>query len=95
MNFYLNAINDLVKHPDDNSAIGIILCKYDKEKVSEIEYALKNINQLIGVSDFNITGAIPKKLNLSPLRKLLNSKNAYFDRLNTSLLAIFSFISIN
>jgi len=65
MNFYLNAINDLVKHHDDNSTIGLILCKDDKGKVSEIEYALKNINQPIGVSDFNITDAIPDNLKSS------------------------------
>lgn len=65
MNFYLNAVNDLVKHESDNSSIGMILCKDDKRKISEIEYALKNINQPIGVSEFKISDALPEELKSS------------------------------
>lgn len=65
MNFYLNVVNDKVKHETDNPSIGIILCKDEKGKISEIEYALSNINQPIGVSEFKITDALPEELKSS------------------------------
>jgi hypothetical protein len=42
MNFYLNILNDKVKMPHENPAIGIILCT-DKTGI-EVEYALQNIH---------------------------------------------------
>lgn len=65
MNFYLNVVNDKIKHDSDNPSIWIILCKDEKWKISEIEYALSNINQPIGVSEFNITNALPEELKSS------------------------------
>ena len=65
MNFYLNAVNDIMKHETDNPSIGIILCKDDKGKISEIEYALENINQPIGVSDFKVSDALPEEYKSS------------------------------
>lgn len=65
MNFYLNVVNDKIKHQSDNPSIWMILCKDEKWKISEIEYALSNINQPIGVSEFNITDALPEELKSS------------------------------
>ena len=39
MNFYLAAVDDLLKHPTDQPSIGLILCKTKKELV--VEYALR------------------------------------------------------
>ena len=49
MNFYLSAVNDLLRHPDDQPSIGIILCKTKERIVAE--YALRDINQPIGISE--------------------------------------------
>ena len=60
MNFYLSAIDDLVKGKNDNSTIGLILCK-DKNKLS-VDYALKDINKPIGVSSYELTKYLPENL---------------------------------
>ncbi len=48
MNFYLNVVDDLLRHEHDNSSIGLILCQ-DKNKILA-EYALRGIAKPIGVS---------------------------------------------
>lgn len=63
MNFYLSAIDDLLKGENDQPSIGILLCK---SKTSlEVEYALRGINKPIGVSEFTITEALPEELKSS------------------------------
>ena len=52
-----------MKHKEDNLSIGIILCK-SKDKVIA-EYALKDISKPIGVSEYKIVRAIPKRLKTS------------------------------
>lgn len=49
MNLYLSAVNDLLRHPDDQPGIGIILCKTRERFVAEC--ALRDINKPIGISD--------------------------------------------
>lgn len=60
LNFYLSAVDDLVKSEEDNATIGILLCK-EKNKM-KAEYALKNISKPIGVSEYNLIQAIPDDL---------------------------------
>lgn len=60
MNFYLSALDDLVKAPTDNPSIGIILCK-DKKNVV-VEYALRDLNKPIGVSSYLLAEALPDDL---------------------------------
>jgi hypothetical protein len=60
MNFYLSAIDDLLRHPDDQPSIGIILCKSKNEVVGE--YALRDIRKPVGVSEYRLTEALPKRL---------------------------------
>jgi len=60
MNFYLNVLNDTVKMPHENPSIGIILCT-DKDKI-EVEYALQNVTQPMGVSTYTIQDKLPKEL---------------------------------
>src|SRR3954452_21052047 len=50
MNFYLSAIDDLLRHPDDKPSIGIILCKTKNRVVAE--YALRDISKPVGVSSY-------------------------------------------
>jgi len=50
LNFYLSAVDDQLRTPDDQPTIGLILCK-DKDKL-DVEYALRDINKPMGVSSF-------------------------------------------
>jgi predicted nuclease of restriction endonuclease-like (RecB) superfamily len=63
MNFYLSAIDDRLRHADDQSSIGIILCKV-RDKVT-VEYALRDTRKPIGVSEYRLTKALPKDLKSS------------------------------
>jgi len=60
MNFYLSAVNDLLRHPDDQPSIGIILCK-TRGKVTA-EYALRDIRSPMGVATYQLTDALPDTL---------------------------------
>ena len=60
LNFYLSAIDDLVKDESDNPSIGLLLCK-TKDKFT-VEYALKDINKPIGVSEYKLLEDIPEYL---------------------------------
>jgi predicted nuclease of restriction endonuclease-like (RecB) superfamily len=57
LNFYLSAIDDILKHPQDNPTIGIMLCK-TRDKLTA-EYALKDINKPIGVSEYKLSDFVP------------------------------------
>jgi predicted nuclease of restriction endonuclease-like (RecB) superfamily len=50
LNFYISAVNELLKTENDEDAIGILLCK-TKDKI-EVEFALKDVNKPIGVSEY-------------------------------------------
>ncbi len=60
LNFYLSAVDDLVKSNTDHPTIGLILCK-TKDKV-EAEYSLRDIHKPMGISEYQITKNIPKEL---------------------------------
>lgn len=60
LNFYLSAVDSLMKHKDDNPSIGLLLCKSRNKIVAE--YALKDIQKPIGISKYKLTRAIPKSL---------------------------------
>jgi predicted nuclease of restriction endonuclease-like (RecB) superfamily len=60
LNFYLSAVDDILRHPNDNPSIGILLCK-ERDKLTA-EYALKDINKPIGVSEYRLSGFLPEEL---------------------------------
>lgn len=62
MNFYLSAVDDLLRHPDDRPTIGLVLCK-DKNHVS-VEYALRDIAKPIGVAKWQtqLVDSLPREL---------------------------------
>jgi hypothetical protein len=60
LNFYLSAVDDLIKDPIDNPTIGLILCK-EKDNLTA-EYALKDINKPIGLAEYKLERAIPEYL---------------------------------
>lgn len=63
MNFYCSAVDDLIKHEEDKPTIGLILCQ-TKDKVMA-EYALRDMNKPIGISEFELTRSLPKNLQSS------------------------------
>jgi predicted nuclease of restriction endonuclease-like (RecB) superfamily len=60
MNFYLSAVDDLVKHEKDEPSIGLILCKAKNKFIAE--YALRDMKKPIGVSEMQILHALPENL---------------------------------
>jgi predicted nuclease of restriction endonuclease-like (RecB) superfamily len=60
LNFYLSAVDDILKHESDNPSIGILLCK-ERDRLTA-EYALKDINKPIGVSEYKLSDFVPKEL---------------------------------
>ncbi len=61
MNFYLSAVDDLLRHPEDKPSIGIILCKSQNRIITE--YALRDIKKPVGVSGYitKLVGSLPAK----------------------------------
>ena len=57
MQFYLAALDDLVKTEDENPSIGIILCKSKDRTI--VEYALRKSDGPVGVSVYRMTRALP------------------------------------
>src|SRR3989337_2268277 len=62
INFYLSALDDIVKAPEDNPSIGIILCA-TKDRILA-EYALRDMKKPIGVAEWKtkLTRSLPAKL---------------------------------
>ena len=63
MNFYLSAVDDLIKDKTDNPTIGLILCK-SKDKIVA-QYSLKNVNKPIGISSFKLKEYLPTEEDLN------------------------------
>jgi len=59
LNFYLSAIDDIIKNEYDKPSIGILLCK-EKDKLT-VEYALRDINKPIGVSEYKLSDFVPEE----------------------------------
>lgn len=59
INFYCNVVDDHYRHETDNPTIGLILCQ-DKKRVLA-EYALRGMNKPIGISEYELTRALPEE----------------------------------
>ena len=60
LNFYLSAVDGILKKEQDNPSIGLLLCKSKNNVVAE--YSLKDISKPIGVSEYKITSSLPDAL---------------------------------
>ncbi len=84
MNGYLNIVNKQFTHEHDNPSIGIILCA-SKDDV-EVDFALTNINQPIGVSEYKYIKLLPQKLREKmPSAKQLQSEVQKFLKQNSKV----------
>ncbi len=78
MNFYVAAVDDLLRHPDDQPTIGIVLCKSKDKTIAE--YALRNVNTPIAVT----THSLPDRLksNLPTIEQLETELDAVVSELS-------------
>ena len=60
LNFYLSAVDGILKKEEDNPSIGLLLCKSKNNLVAE--YSLKDISKPIGVSEYKVTSSLPNAL---------------------------------
>lgn len=60
LNFYLSAVDGILKRDEDNPSIGLLLCKSKNNLVAE--YALKDMSKPMGVSEYTITKSLPEEL---------------------------------
>ena len=61
LNFYLSAVDGILKKDNDNPSIGLLLCKSKNALVAE--YALKDMSKPIGVSEYKVTSELPEALS--------------------------------
>lgn len=75
LNFYLSALDDIVRLPHENRSIGIILCKSQKQSI--VEYAFRDMSKPMGVSTYKFASELPEQFrNILPdadkLKELLS-----------------------
>jgi predicted nuclease of restriction endonuclease-like (RecB) superfamily len=77
MEFYLTALNETVKLPDENDAVGIIICKEKNRTV--VEYSLKSGTMPIGVATYVTSKKLPKGYqDLLPNSEEINEKISFY-----------------
>lgn len=73
MNYYLSALDELVRLPEENPSVGILLCR-DKDN-AEVEFALRDISKPMGVATYRSVDELPDTYKALPsaeeLRRLL------------------------
>ncbi len=60
INFYLSAVDDLLRHPQDNPTIGILLCKSKNRVV--VEYSLRDMHKPLGIAEYQLAQSLPENL---------------------------------
>ncbi len=60
LNFYINVVDDKLRGESDNKTIGLLLCRGKDEVVAQ--YALAGYDQPIGISDYQLSKAVPENL---------------------------------
>ena len=63
LSFYTSAVDGELKSESDNPTIGILICKSKNDIV--VEYALKDINKPLGISEYDLTEILPKEYTSS------------------------------
>lgn len=63
LNFYISAVDDILKAEQDHPTIGILICKSKKKTV--VEYALKDLHKPLGISEYQLTHILPEEFQPS------------------------------
>ena len=84
LNFYINVVDDKLRGKDDNKTIGLLLCKGKDEVVAQ--YALTGYDQPIGISDYQLSKAIPENLKsaLPSVEEVEEELTSFLDKDNNS-----------
>ena len=78
LNFYVNAVDELMKTEQDNPTIGLLICK-DKNQ-TEVKWAFKGIQTPMGVASYDnvriqeIRNALPSEEELSKRLQLMSKQ---------------------
>ena len=75
LNFYVNAIDELIKQPDDNPTIGLLICS-DMNR-ADVQWSFKGIQTPMGVATYNnirIKDMLPSKELLAERVRLLQKE---------------------
>lgn len=81
MQLYLTALDEQVKLPEENSSIGIIICKCKDKTI--VEYALKQSNAPIGVATYKVHNTLPENMKeLLPTPEEIVKRLKIFDNDN-------------
>ena len=80
LNFYVSAVDSLLKTEKDNPTIGLLICKYKNNTI--VEYSLRDISKPIGVSEYKITKDLPKeyKSSLPDIKEIEAELNMFDER---------------
>lgn len=83
LNFYINTVDEKIKTTNNNPTIGILLCKTPNKTV--VEYALRGVKNPLGVSDYELSKALPQKLksDLPTIEELEKEMEKSFEELQT------------
>lgn len=60
LNFYLSAVDDLLRAPSDAPTVGLLLCKTKDKAIAE--YALRDIHKPLGIAEYRLQEALPEML---------------------------------
>ncbi|MBK8164471.1 MAG: DUF1016 family protein [bacterium] len=60
LNFYLSAVDDLLRYPDDQPSIGLVVCRGRNGVIAE--YALRDLAKPLGVVTHRLRGGLPDRL---------------------------------
>ena len=84
LNFYINVVDDKMRGENDNKTIGLLLCKGKDEVVAQ--YALTGYDQPIGISDYQLSKAIPENLKsaLPSVEEVEEELASFLDKDNNS-----------
>ena len=78
LNFYLSAVDDILKTEQDNPTIGLLLCREKNKLIAE--YALKDMTKPIGVSEYKLFEELPEEFeDTLPTIEDLESRINCFD----------------
>lgn len=79
LNFYVSAVDELMRQDDDNPTIGLLICKSKDDTV--VEWSLRGMNQPLGVAEYKLISEKVAKLlpSESELGRIIDTYSSEFD----------------
>lgn len=80
LNFYVSAVDELMRQDDDNPTIGLLICKSKDDTV--VEWSLRGMNQPLGVAEYKLISEKVAKLlpSESELGRIIDTYSSEFDK---------------